>query len=235
MLVFALVATTIMAGAALAEPVAPIDLTNGTSERRNLSALSAQMVNAQAGNVTHINLTALAITQGWQGYYGNINGTIVLQNAAGDTFYDWTATDPEGEVYATRITNPDWSSVSCLDGTGIGNEQTALNMANDDPDSVNNTYDNTVSHPGFDVGGNTIGADSCYATNAYVNNNTQTASFFQVLLEENGGSIVYTTLINSSTTGFDGGTYDFQLLVGEDGHGAAASTVTPYYFWVEIN
>jgi hypothetical protein len=33
--------------------------------------------------------------------------------------------------------------------------------------------------------------------------------------------------------GFDGGDYDFQLLVGEDGSNGN-SAITPYYFWVEL-
>ena len=58
------------------------------------------------------------------------------------------------------------------------------------------------------------------------------AAFFQILLQEGGGNIVYTTLINASTTGFNGAPWDFEMLDGEKGGDAA---VTPYYFWVELS
>lgn len=50
------------------------------------------------------------------------------------------------------------------------------------------------------------------------------------------GNIIYTALMENSrtyTSGFDGEAHDFQMMVGENGHGTDISP-TLYYFWVEI-
>lgn len=232
---FALLAAALMVGTVIADPSAPTNVDKGAPERRDLSTLQTQTVDAYAGNVTQINLTALSITKGWQGYYGNIAGTLVLQNAANYTFYDWNVSTPKGQVYATRVAGPTWAGTTCLGAAGITTEEGTLNMAATDADSVTNTFDNTTStHPAFEVGSTTIGASSCYATNAYVDNATQSAAFSQVLLADGASNVVYTTLINDSTTGFDSNSWDFELLVGEDGHNGDTAA-TPYYFWVELN
>ncbi len=232
---------TLLVGALLlvqlvaANPGAPTNLEEGPSTRRDLSALPTQTVDAQAGNVTQVNITAIAITNGWQGYYGNVTGTIVLQDGNNQTFYNWSVATMTGEVYATRAAAITWSGVACTADGNISTEETALGMSASDADSVSNTFSNMSSHPQFYVGNVDISADSCWATNAFDDTGAQTTKFFQVLLSDAAGTgnIIYTTLMNGTQTGFNGQGWDFQLLVGEDGHGNDA--ITQYYFWVELN
>ena len=56
---------------------------------------------AIAGNVTEINIDGFTTTQTWQGYYGNISGSIQLANADNKVMYNWSLASPQGEIYAS--------------------------------------------------------------------------------------------------------------------------------------
>ena len=65
-------------------------------------------------------------------------------------------------------------------------------------------------------------------------------SDFQEILLTDNASIIFTTIIENDIVGddlevqgFDNQTHDFQMLVGEDGHGGDDS-ITSYYFFVEL-
>ncbi len=216
---------------ALADPTNPTDFSVIGTDRGSVGT-TTQSLQAQAGNVTEIDINATSITNSWAGFYGNVSGNITLQNAAGNVFYNWAISSPSGEVFASRNDTISWSSIACANAGNISNEETALGQTAADSDSVTNTFSGT-SHPSFDVGTTTL--TGCPSTNAYDNTGAQTTRFFNVLLADSASHVVYTTLLNATSTGFDGGTYDFEILVGEDGHGAAASTTTTIYFFVELN
>jgi hypothetical protein len=211
----------------------PTALSQVSSSRRNLSTLANQNVNAQAGNVTQLTITALSITKTWQGYYGNISGAIVLQNSNNNTFYNWTMASASGKIFATRASNAVFTAVNCTNSTQRAAEETTLGVVAGDADSVANTFSGNT-HPAFGVGTQNITANQCNSTNAFGSTGPQAANFFQVLLSDSSSNTIYTTIMNGSKAGFDGGNWDFELLVGQNGH-AGGSTVTPYYFFVELN
>jgi hypothetical protein len=211
----------------------PTSLTQVASSRRDLSTLANQNVNAQAGNVTQLSITALSVTKTWQGYYGNISGAIVLQNSNNKTFYNWTMASASGKIFASRASNAVFTAVNCTNSTQRGTEETALGVVTGDADSVASTFSGNT-HPAFSVGTQSITANQCNATNAFGSTGPQAANFFQVLLSDSSSNTIYTTILNGSRAGFDGSNWDFELLVGQNGH-AGGSTVTPYYFFVELN
>ncbi|RME52107.1 hypothetical protein D6783_05840 [Candidatus Woesearchaeota archaeon] len=215
----------------LAAPTAPVSITNDGSSRRDLSGIPDQSVEAQAGNVTALTIDALSVTRFWQGFYGNITGTITLDDANNNTMYNWSIATPQGEVYATRNSSVSFTSVSCANAGNITAEGTAIGQTGSEADYISNTF-NQQSHPQFSVGTTTITANTCNSTNTYVNDAAQSSNFYEVLLTDSAGVFIYATIIDADTTGFDGGTYDFQMLVGEDG---TDSATTPYYFYVELN
>ena len=229
---FAVLTALLLAMTVFAEPVKPTSFNTGPSSTRNLSTTPDRTVNALAGNVTQLTIDAIAITEGWAGYYGNVSGHITLDNAQNETFYNWSLTTLSGEVYATTAASPTWSTIKCANDTEVAAEETALNMNANDPDSVSNTFLNATYHPAFDTGAKQFAADTCFATNAFDATGSQTSKFFNVALSD-GSNFIYSTLMNDSVTGFDGGTWDFELLVGEDGHGGDTSP-TQYYFFVEL-
>ena len=100
------------------EPTAPQSVTRLEDERYNVTQHNAPTLEAEAGNVTRIELFALAQTQTWQGFYGEIEGTITLDDAQNWTMYDWDMAEPQGEIYATPTiiggATSGWSTVHCL-------------------------------------------------------------------------------------------------------------------------
>ena len=217
-----------------ADPTGPDAAITPLSSSRYTEA-PGQTTPAQAGNVTEINLNANAITQTWQGYFGNITGTIVLGDSNNKTFYDWSLASPNGEIYATRKSStPVWASIACASQTQVEAEDTALSADSTDADSVNNTFSNSTAFSTFFVGTAAINQSSqnCWATHTYNDTGAQSTDFAEVLLYDSA-DIVYTGLLSQDQMGFDGRTHDFQMLVGENGHAGDSST-TPYYFYLEL-
>ncbi|MFH1174195.1 MAG: hypothetical protein V1725_03625 [archaeon] len=233
LLLFAIlaIAGVLLAGIVAADPVNPTTVTSGTSSRGNVDGTS-QNASAQAGNVTRLDISAYQLTKSWQGYFGNLTGDLLLSDGSNNRLYNWSLTSPSGEVYASRNSSITWATVNCSNSTQVTLEETALGHSASDGDSVTNTFGST-SHPWFLLGSNNItGCKSVTLNNA---SGEQTSMFWNVLLSDNADSTVYTTILENGASGFNAEAVDFELIVGEDGHGDAASSVTPYYFWVELS
>ncbi|MBN1503292.1 hypothetical protein JW930_07170 [Candidatus Woesearchaeota archaeon] len=211
--------------AVIADPLGT-DLTYVNSSRR--TAQSPQTQDAQAGNVTRLDINQTKITDVWQGFYGNISGSITLDDAGNHTFYDWSMTAITGEVYATRETVADWATINCSNSTYMDNEHSGLGITGTWADSINNTYTST-SHDAFSVGNRPMA--SCPSTQAY--DSTGAGAFWNVMLAVYAtGNPVYTTIINEDNDGFDGYNWDFELLVPTNYTNGGTAT---YYFYVELN
>ena len=214
----------------LADPTGPTSLSTGASSRYDVSTSGGQ-VSAVAGNVTRLDINGTAITEGWQGYFGNILGTIVLGDSSNNTMYDWNLTSVSGEVYASRQSSITWSGVNCSNNTEMTNEETTLNFGATAIDGINETFSSTT-HGSFFIGATNITSNSCPSTNLY-NSVGASSDWQEVVLADASGNLVFTSIVNDNTQGFDGTSYDFQLIVAEDGHSGDTAT-TNYYFWVEL-
>lgn len=195
---------------------------------------SSAFINAMAGNVTQIEINGTAITTSWQGFYGNVTGSMILADAQGNNFYNWNLTSPSGEIYASRSNAVTWATIGCLElvnsTVNVTAEETALGQSATDPDSVRNTFAVTT-HPSFDIGGVTV--DDCQSTQAYNSDGEAGTGFWQVLLTDTANTVYSTILDATPETGFNNLSWDFQLLVGENGK-PGNEGVTPYYFYVEL-
>ncbi|MFH1770592.1 MAG: hypothetical protein ABH828_03470 [archaeon] len=231
LLIAAMVIITMMIiGTAFADPAGTGTLTP-TSSSRATDPLAGQL-NAQGGNVTEIDITASLVTGKWAGFYGDISGSITLESSGGDVFYNWTDASPTGEVFATRNSaTPTWDSIGCADITDIATETTHLTLSTG-ADNITNTFCETCgNHSAFSVSTTDFIADQCtYRSNAFGSAGDQTTNWDQILLDD-GNFVLYTTIIDQNTAGFDGNNYDFQLLVAEN---SSTSVLTNYYFYVEI-
>jgi hypothetical protein len=238
-------------------PVGVDTLTRGNDETMNYAAYLAKSTTAYAGNITEINFTAITQTKHWQGYYGTITGTIVLDDAQNYTLYDWPNIEPKGEIYVTvNATTPSWATMTCFDyeaGIGSGNSNLShweafYNMTWNDVDGIDETF-NLTSHITFDIGDVvTIAEDTCPSTYMHQNDLFQEDKWSEVLLMDGAGRLVYTGIIenddeanNTDPQGFKtSGTFtpDFQLIVAEDGTGRDAGVIntatTTYYFYVDL-
>ncbi len=221
---------------AKAEPLGPTTLSVVESSRRTNFPVAT--IEAQAGNVTELLINATTVTKAWAGYYGNVTGTITLDDARNNTLYKWDIDRVVGEIYAAR-SPADFSSASirCANSTNVQSEETALNIGPADRDGVNETFTYTT-HPAFYVGSKFFAQDECnYTVSTYVNDQQDSARTFNetLLYDATNDQIVYMAILANNQDGFkigSGDIYDFQMLVGEDGHGNTATTT--YYFYVEL-
>jgi len=200
------------------------------SERANLSG-SPTGIEVRAGNLTQLIINSTVLTNSWQGYYGTVGGVFYLKDSSGAAMYDWSITQPTGEIYATRAIDVNFADINCSSSLEVSNEEAFIGQESTGADSVRNTFSKNT-HPGFGVGSVLINANSCNATNLYVNRGVQDSNFFEVLLSDGASNIVYTALLDPNETGFDNKTYDFEMLVGENGNDEAT---TKYYFFLEIS
>ncbi len=226
-------------------PIAAEGLNEMSDEILNASQFLAASHPAMAGNVTNLTINGISQTRHWQGYYGEITGTITLDDAQNWTMYDWYNDEPRGEVYAvpniSAATPPTWSTVKCFNysepqggaewpdddhaenGTILARWEWFYNMSWADPDGINETFDD-YDHPAFSVGDYPIAADSCPSIYTFVEDQAQSDKFSEILLQTDNSQIIYATIIENDNApnrtdpiGFDGLSHDFQMLVGEDG------------------
>ncbi len=224
---------------------------------------TAQSHGAIAGNVTEISIVGFSTTLAWQGYYGNVSGSVQLADSDDNIMYNWSLASPEGEVFSSTNSTLIWTNIQCFnltaDGDQTGNLEASkggtntsgmnhtqlealFNIDSDDVDGINETFGfngslpgNTGNHDLFYVNNLKFSEGECVSMNVFRANSSQDDYFEEVLLyEPNTDSAVFVSLLEEiDTTGFDGKFHDFQMLVPEDGHGTDTST-TNYYFWVEI-
>jgi len=217
-------------------------------------------VQAQAGNVTALKVNFTRSTEAWQGYYGNVTGTITLDDASNFTLYDWALPSPTGEIYASNGSGVTWSNVYCMNlshkrnNSGIEGETGSattfykINMSQielnydinvSDLDGLNETFNNTFTDAtGFTVGAITIDVDDgCSLARPYVNE-LYVDTWTELLLTDNE-SLVFTSVLLDNGNSYQpgaGDTADFEMLVLENGHTAAGANgqISTYYFYVEL-
>lgn len=230
-----LVLGVIMAMTAVADPdpSAPNVLT-ATHDRRTGFA-TTQTADAYSGNVSQLTIDHERLTRGWQGYYGQVSGVIVLDDNQNQSIYTWNLTTA-GEVYATwNATTPGWSSLLCLNSTTGVTEQSRLNLNATVVDNFTNTFYKFNDHPGFNVSTKGFEPDLCnYTLSTYVSDAVGAEAFNEtVLWDATSNFTVYMALLNPDATGFNGSTWDFQMLVPEDGWNDNTVSTT-YYFYLEL-
>jgi hypothetical protein len=208
-------------------------------------------ITAQAGNVSELNIFGYSVTQSWQGYFGNVSGSIFLANSNDNVFYNWSVIEPQGEIYASINQSVMWGNVACfnysakgtfeddssfrgetsVNGLNLSQLETLYNIGPNDVDGVNETF-MFKNHQGFFTANLEFGSGECYNTKVY--NSSGAGTFDEVLLySPENKMIIFTSIILDDANGFDGRGHDFEMLVLEDGHGGDTSS-TPYYFYVEL-
>ncbi len=238
-------------------PLAPSTFTEGQSETLNSTQYTEKTQEAYAGNITNITIHSRSQTKHWQGYWGDITGTIVLDDAQNYTLYDWPNPEPKGEIYATpNQTVPNWGTLECFNFTGgadgLGNLtewENFYNMTWNDVDGINETF-NMTTHEAIDVGDVvTILTDTCPSTFMHMSDVFQEDKWSEVLLQDDQGMLIYTAIIenddeanNTDIQGFKSlpASFDpdFQMIVAEDGTsrtgGQINTATTTYYFYVDL-
>ncbi len=229
------------------------NVVNLTSTRANPD--DATGIPALAGNVTELSIFGYSITQSWQGYFGNVTGTIMLADNTDNVMYNWSLASPEGEIYSSTNDSISWADIQCFnfdaDGTYIGAEtpgatnqhgtnltilEAMFGIAEDDVDGVNETFTLLGSgHNTFYTNNLEFTEGECRNTQVFTNAGYgEDNKFEEVLLyEPTTYSVVFASLLNENVFGFDNNPHDFEMLVLENGHLTDVDTTT-YYFWIEL-
>ena len=223
----------------LVSAVEPFGAENVNQEATSRAPVaSPENHSALAGNVTELTIGGTSVTQTWQGYFGNVSGTIQLADSSDNVMYDWSLANPEGEVYASTSNSIDWSNIACFDlNTNHAALETLFNIALDDVDGINETFSDANTHDLFYTNNVEFIAGAC--PSAYIYDDTGAGNetkFQEVLLTDQSSAtqVVFTSIIEEeSVLGFDGSDHDFEMLVLEDGHGTDLDTTT-YFFYVEL-
>lgn len=120
----------------------------------------AAAVSAIAGNVSELNIYGYSTTQSWQGYYGNITGSIKLADSNNKVMYNWSNTSPKGEIFATNNSLVSWTNIECFNfsatgtfasdtsqrggtsfyGMNLTQLETSYNISSNDVDGINETF-----------------------------------------------------------------------------------------------
>ena len=231
-----LVMTAFLATFAIAVQPFGAQVTEEATSRAQMDA--AENDSALAGNVTELTIFGYSVTQTWQGYFGNVSGTVMLADSSDNVMYNWSLASPEGEVYATTIGTVNWTGIACFDlATNHGALETLFNITSDDVDGINETFSDSTNHDLFYTNNVQFSAGDCAATNIYDSTGAGVGANFQEVLQTDGSSataVIFTSILDEEgPAGFDGAQHDFEMLVLEDGHGTDAATTT-YFFYVEL-
>ncbi|MFP4403499.1 MAG: hypothetical protein ACLFPJ_04060 [Candidatus Woesearchaeota archaeon] len=168
---------------------------------------------AEGGNVTNVDLDGTYSTQRWQGFYGDVSATLQL-GLATDVFYDFGTVGVEA-VYATQNQAFNFAGATNVDDvTGL---DTAWGYTDGD-DQIVDVYTETISNDGYTdaLGVNPRTSDfNSYAIGTAANPASKDDVAFGATVE------------NAGATGFDGGTYNYELMLPADG-------IETYYFYMSI-
>jgi len=191
---------------------------------------SPQGVEASAGNVTELNINGYSLTQAWQGYFGEVTGTIMLADAGSSPLYNWSLASPRGEVYASTSNDVAWEGISCFNLTQNGAAlETTFGISSEDSDGLDETF-SLNDHQSFFTNSKEFEEGQC--NNVKLFGNGGVPIFDEVLLTD-GINPVFTSILRNNEAGFDGAPHDFEMLVLENGHGTNTKSTT-YYFYVEL-
>ena len=221
------------------------------------SADDPQSIAAQAGNVTELNIFGYSVTQSWQGYFGNVSGVVQLADSADNVMYNWSAANPEGEIYASTNDSISWTNIQCFNFTATGDYsddsanrgatslygmnlsqlEAQFGIAADDVDGVDETFTffGAGTHDLFYTNNLEFSEGECRSTRVFSDSGAgESEQFEEVLLyDPSTRGVVFTALLESHLLGFDNSTHDLEMLVLVDGHDSYVS-ITNHYSYVEL-
>lgn len=191
-------------------------------------------IDATAGYIYEYNLSTTEKSYRWVGLWGNVSGSVQLQDGT-NTFYSWAvSTVTAGSIlYAlTDATGIDPTDFGLFNSTYLSQTDTAYGYLDSVSDSVTNTYTGASS---FD--------SPSRQTNIDVNS-TSVGSWTNYVIRADGtdyeigstNEVVWAVSINPAQSAFDGGLADYELLIPENEEaGDGEGTATSYYLWIELN
>lgn len=215
----------IMAATAFGAGIDGASISQGTPVTKAFT--STGNINAQGGNATTLSANTETQTLAWQGFYGEVFGNITLADNSGDILYRWNATGSNETILSSTDSGINFANITAVNNCSIDDDITGSTGS----DSVNKTF-RPSNNTEFTIGQTTIAAGTACTTYTYVNNATQTTSFEEIIVTDDGGTTsIYATRITPNTQGFDGQNHDFQMIVPD----YTNQTTLTYYFYVQLD
>ena len=191
---------------------------------------------ARGGYITSVDLSASSQTVKWQGYFGEIDGTVTLEDASGNQMYEWNwVSEQGGTVFAVarESSAPIWTDTYNNDVT---REELDSVWGYTGSDTAAITFDDPNGSTEFDVAGYTVPMDGRDALYTLLQNGSD-STFEEVLLTDQETvdgkeDFIFACRIDDDAADFQGSTSDYQLIVPDT---IAADTTTTYYFYVEMS
>ncbi|MCD4740220.1 hypothetical protein K8R43_03450 [archaeon] len=171
----------------------------------------------QSGYIHDVNLSTEAQTFKWAGLVGDVSGTIYLNDSSENTLFSWAGA--EGAfVYAANDTVA-WASLSAANVSRMPSYLTTAAA-----DRWANTYTGSSTFSSNYIG-------TVLTVPSVVVNSTWTC---YSLLEDVDDDLVWAVNVDEGgAVGYNGTTYDYQLLIPEDGTLGNTATQT-YHIYVEL-
>ncbi len=183
------------------------------------SSVNAGSTSVTAGGTAESNISSTQSTVRWAGFYGTINGKIVLADATSHYFRNWTVSNVAGAyVYGSTASNPDFASLAAAASTDMPSWLTTSGAA----DNWQNTFSNSESK--------TFNGQTLTASYTQTYNSTGAEAFKTYSLKDGTPNLIWAALAqDSAANGYNGNTVNYQLLVPVNG-----ASSTQYYFFLEL-
>lgn len=210
----------------------PVNATATAGTPLTLSnSVAAGTVSAWGGNVTPVNLVINSSTLHWQGFFGNVTGSLGLGYGS-SVLKTWSLSTVRGQVYASQGTSIDFTVLNSTSVT-LANVDAAFSFLTGASDSAANSGSNGANSA-FNITHYTVQASSKPRILTY---NSSGASVWETVVLNSGDTAnttkyVFAGLLNNSGIAADGTAANFQILVPENSAGNLVSTT--YYFYGEV-
>ncbi len=204
---------------------------------------ATKMVNISGGRIAHLDINATIQNPRWKAFVGNVTGKFTLMDPEESVVFDWTITSITGRIYATsNYSALTWATVNCSNITHLETENIRFNHTRAD-DNITKTFNATLNasndnqtlsgnHNPFYAAGVYIPGTTCPTLNTYEDSNPQDVDFEEVALYD-GNNMIYASLLEEDEGGYNGDSFDFQMIVPEIGL-SDFSGATAYYLYVEL-
>jgi len=196
---------------------------NGTNETQPLR--DGYLYNQSAGGyITQIDLyESQNQTQNWQGYYGNVSGTITLSGDGGAEMYNWSVNVTNRSIYA--VANSDFTAWDTLFPANITLLDQLWFNSSVRADTIKNTYKTGIGNRTFvDT---SINASHVNTTHGFLDHVIQSVDPASVsaTIED----VLWAAVVEEPKTNFKGGLSNYELLVPVN-----SSSPEKYYFYMEL-
>jgi hypothetical protein len=227
LLLFILIAVLCIDIHATVENIASSEITNGSAQTKAQQPSTGFIF--EGGNITELNISHVLQSSLWQGVYGSVSTTLVLQDASGNVFYNWSTSNvSSGEIYFSQYSDLDFESIVDPTSSFVAFVQSNYGVANStNRDNLTQTFQNGA-HTNFQVGSISITTPS---PRVLTYNSTGAMVFETIFLREGGlNRDAYATLIAPDKIGFQGWEVDFQAMLPMN----SSESTTTYYLFAEL-